>query len=244
MFSAATTRSEAMDRVISPVAFISTDFDEKFGIPRQSCLVKESEGVIHFVGKYNDKAAIKGLEDFSHLWLLWDFSESPAGQSLTVCPPRLGGKVKKGVFATRSPYRPNGIGLSCVKLEKIVYAGDGPELHVSGVDMLDGTPIFDIKPYMPYSDCFPEADGGFGQENSDFRIKVDFPEELLEKIPADKRLAVLHILEQDPRAAYNKESGYVYGLSYAGYDIRFQASEERIVVIDVINKPGDFEKIK
>ena len=243
------------EQVISPVAVIHTDFSEKFGIPRQSTLVPELTGVITFEESFRDRAAIRGIEDYSHLWLLWGFSESKwDGSTLTVHPPRLGGRVKKGVFATRSPFRPNGIGLSCVKLEQVIWdTPQGPQLVVSGIDMLDGTPVYDIKPYMPYSDCIPDAKGGFGQTFHDYRVEVIFPDELIERLPADRREAARHILEQDPRAAYNKAPGYVFGLSYAGYDIRFTAethtcangrTAERLTVCDVIDRNGGFEKIK
>ncbi len=242
-------------QTISSVAVIHTDFSEKFGIPRQSTLVPELTGVITFEESFRDRAVIRGIEDYSHLWLLWGFSESQwDGKTLTVHPPRLGGKVKKGVFATRSPFRPNGIGLSCVKLEQIIEDGpEGPQLIVSGVDMLDGTPIYDIKPYMPYSDCVPDARGSFGQALSDYRVEVIFPDELIKRLPSKQRTAAIHILEQDPRAAYNKSPGYVFGLSFAGYDIRFTAEtvtgangekKDRLVVCDVIDHSEGFEKIK
>lgn len=242
-------------QTISPVAVIHTDFSEKFGIPRQSTLVPELTGVITFEEGFRDRAVIRGIEDYSHLWLLWGFSESQwDGKTLTVHPPRLGGRIKKGVFATRSPFRPNGIGLSCVKLEQIIEDGpEGPQLVVSGIDMLDGTPIFDIKPYMPYSDCMPDAKGSFGQRLSDYRVDVIFPDELIERLPAERRTAAIHILEQDPRAAYNKIPGYVFGLSFAGYDIRFTAEtvtgangekKDRLVVCDVTDHSEGFEKIK
>ena len=244
-----------MERSINPVAYIHTDFPEKFGIPRQSTLVPELTGVITFTKEFQDPAAIRGIEEYSHLWLLWGFSESEwDGKTMTVHPPRLGGKVKKGIFATRSPFRPNGIGLSCVKLEQIIDAGrEGCQLLVSGVDLLDGTPIYDIKPYMPYADDIHDARGGFGQAHKDFKAEVEFPEELLNILPADKRAAAVHLLEQDPRAAYNKAPDYVFGLSFAGYDIRFTAQRcsaadgneyDRLVVCDCIKTDEGFKKIK
>lgn len=240
---------------IRPVAVIHTDFSEKFGIPRQSGLVPGLTGVITFEEGFKDRAAIRGIEEYSHLWLLWGFSKSKwDGSTFTVHPPRLGGKVKKGVFATRSPFRPNGIGMSVVKLESIEFdEKDVPSLVVSGVDMLDGTPIYDIKPYMPYSDCIPDAHGGFGQRLADGEIEVDFPEELLERFPEDKRASALGLLKQDPRAAYNKAPGHIFGLSFAGYDIRFTADtytgsdgelHDRLTVCDVICPGGSFDKIK
>lgn len=239
------------EQVIRPVAYIHTEFSEKFGIPRQSTLVPELTGVITFEDEFKNIAAIRGIEEYSHLWLLWGFSESKwDGKTMTVHPPRLGGRIKKGVFATRSPFRPNGIGLSCVRLEQVITDGeDGPSLLVSGVDMLDGTPIYDIKPYMPYSDSFPDAKGGFGQSHKDYRAEVVFPEELSERLPENIRGAVLHLLEQDPRAAYNKNPGYVFGFSYGGYDIRFterEQSENGVVleVTDVVPRDDSFEKVK
>ena len=235
------------EHVIRPVAVIHTDFKEKFGIPRQSTLVPELTGVITFEKRYRTYAAINGIEEYSHLWLLWGFSKSVRDEGpLTVCPPRLGGKVKRGVFATRSPYRPNSIGLSCVKLEQVIPDGDnGPILIVSGIDMLDGTPIYDIKPYMPYSDSFPEADGGFGQRHKDLHIDVIFPKELLDMLPEDKQLAALHLLQQDPRAAYNKEPGFVFGMEFAGFDIRFTADNDCLTVCEVIRSDSDgFSKVK
>ncbi len=246
MFSDATIRSEKMTE-IRPVAKIYTDFTEKFGIPRQSLLVPELTGLIVFEDKYKNPAGIRGIEEFSHLWLLWNFSEAKKeNESLTVFPPRLGGKEKRGVFATRSPYRPNGIGLSCVRLEKVIHLESGEvQLLVSGADMLNETPIYDIKPYMPYSDSFPEARGGFGERYKDYRIKVVFPDEYLNILPAEKRTAAVHILEQDPRAAYNKDEGYVYGLSFAGFDIRFTADDEKIVVCDCIKiDPEGYKNVK
>lgn len=235
-----------MNNKITPVAFIHTDFSEKFGIPRQSGLVPELAGVITFEGRYRDPAAIRGIEEYSHLWIIWGFSESEKEDPpLTVHPPRLGGKVKKGVFATRSPFRPNSLGLSVVKVENITIDPElGPVITVSGVDMLDGSPVYDIKPYMPYSDSIPDAKGGTGNGRRDLHIEVDFPEELLEKLPADKRLAAVHVLEEDPRAAYNKEPGYIFGLKFAGYDIRFTATEGRLIVCDVVPDDDNFRKIK
>jgi len=232
---------------ITPVAYIRTGFKEKFGIPRQAGLVPELKGVITFTDKYKDPAAIRGIEEYSHIWLLWGFSEairSGENAPLTVHPPRLGGKVKKGVFASRSPFRPNSIGMSVVKVEEITYGSGGPEITVSGVDMLDGTPIYDIKPYMPYSDSIPNARGGVGNGRKDLHIEVDFPKEHLEKLPEEYRLAAIHLLEEDPRAAYNKEPGYIFGMSFAGYDIRFTASEDKLSVCDVVCEDDKPENVK
>ncbi len=209
-------------------------------------LVPGAEGQIVFEAEYRNPDAIKGLEENSHIWLVWGFSEAfREREALTVHPPRLGGKVKKGVFATRAPYRPNSLGLSCVKLVGITIDEKlGPVITVSGVDMLDGTPIYDIKPYMPYTDSFPEATANFGQNHSRDQITVDFPEELLNILPAEHRNAARMLLEQDPRAAYNKEPGYIYGLNYAGYDIRFTADDECIKVCDVTKADEDLKKVK
>ncbi|MBO4290345.1 MAG: tRNA (N6-threonylcarbamoyladenosine(37)-N6)-methyltransferase TrmO, partial [Lachnospiraceae bacterium] len=190
-------------RKLQVIARIHTDFSSKFGVPRQSGLVEELRGEIIFEPAFRQKESLMGLEEYSHLWLLWDFSEvRRENWSATVCPPRLGGKEKRGVFATRSPFRPNPIGLSCVKLEEILYDGEqGPRLIVSGADLMNGTPIYDIKPYLPYADSKPDARGGFGQEHKEERIEVVFPEHLLEKVPSGKREALLGVLAQDPRAA-------------------------------------------
>ena len=229
------------------IARIHTEFGSKFGIPRQSGLVPTLRGEICFEPAYRDPAAIKGIEEFSHLWLIWEFSESKKENvSLTVIPPRLGGKVHKGVFATRSPFRPNPIGLSCVRLEEIRFDEKrGPILVVSGADLLDKTPIFDIKPYLPYADSHPDAKGSFGEEHKDDQIKVIFPEELLEKLPEDIRQAAVDVLSQDPRAAYNKKPEYIYGMLFAGYDIRFTVKEDVLSVCDVVDTAGqDYMKVK
>lgn len=236
-----------MENMLQKIAVIYTDFPEKFGIPRQSGLVGELQGRIVFEPLFRTPEALMGIEEFSHLWLLWGFSEeNREGFKPTVYPPRLGGKEKKGVFATRSPFRPNKIGLSCVKLEKVIFEGtEGPELLVSGIDMLSGTPIYDIKPYLPYTDAHPEAAGGFGEQHSRDSVEVIFPEELIRKLPEDKRDAVKKLLEQDPRAAYQKEPGYLYGMSFAGFDIRFEAEVGQIFVKDVINRQeGRYQKVK
>lgn len=228
------------------IARIHTDFPSKFGIPRQSGLVSELVGEIVFEPEFRRPEALIGIEEFSHLWLLWEFSAAKRENwSATVYPPRLGGKEKRGVFATRSPFRPNPIGLSCVKLVKVIMEGeDAPRLVVSGVDLMDGTPIYDIKPYLPYADAHPEAMGGFGQAHKEDGIKVVFPEELIRILPKEKQTAALRVLEQDPRAAYNKQPDYVYGMEFAGYDIRFTVCEEILTVCDVIAAKGDWEKVK
>ena len=229
------------------IARIHTDFATKFGIPRQSGLVSELMGEIVFEPKYRQKEALMGIEEYSHLWLLWEFSEAKREHwSATVCPPRLGGKVRKGVFATRSPFRPNSIGLSCVRLERVEEdENKGLKLIVSGADLMDGTPIFDIKPYLPYCDAHPGALGSFGQEHKDERITVEFPKELLERLPKEKQNAALEVLRQDPRAAYQKQPDYVYGMDFAGYDIRFRVRENVLRVVDVV-KTNDlgFRRVK
>ena len=229
------------------IARIHTDFSSKFGIPRQSGLVRELKGEIVFEPEYRRAEALLGIEEFSHLWLLWEFSEARREDwSATVCPPRLGGREKRGVFATRSPFRPNPIGLSCVRLEQVIREGeDAPKLIVSGADLMDGTPIYDIKPYLPYADAHPEAAGGFGEAHREDGIEVVFPGELLERLPEEKREAALHVLQQDPRAAYNKQPDYVYGMAFAGYDIRFRVADDVLTVCDVIETmDGEREKIK
>lgn len=231
-------------RTLKVIARIHTDFPTKFGIPRQSGLVEELVGEITFEPTYRQPEALMGLEEYSHLWLLWDFSRvQREGWTATVHPPRLGGKEKRGVFATRSPFRPNPIGLSCVKLLKVITEGeDAPRLLVAGADLMDGTPIYDIKPYLPYADCIVDARGGFGEAHKKDQIQVDFPEELLERIPEDKREAAMAVLSQDPRAAYHKQEDYVYGMSFAGWDLRFTVADEVLKVVDVV--PMGTENVK
>ncbi|HRG03974.1 MAG TPA: tRNA (N6-threonylcarbamoyladenosine(37)-N6)-methyltransferase TrmO, partial [Paludibacteraceae bacterium] len=202
------------------IARIRTDFPTKFGIPRQSGLVKELQGRIVFEPEYRNPEAVRGLEDFSHVWLIWEFSESKRdGWSPTVRPPKLGGNIRKGVFATRSPFRPNPIGLSAVKLEKVdIHPELGPVLHVSGADLMDGTPIYDIKPYIPYADCIPDAKGGFTRETDNSLLEVIFPENLLEIIPFEKQKAVMQILAFDPRPSYQEDDERIYGVEFAGFD--------------------------
>lgn len=236
-----------MNENLVVVAKIHTDFPEKFGIPRQSGLVPSLKGEIRFEGMFRNPDAVRGIEEYSHLWLLWGFTEAKKeGMNLTVAPPRLGGKERKGVFATRSPFRPNSIGLSSVKLEKVRYEENGePVLVVSGADLLDGTPIYDIKPYLPYTDSHPEALGSFGQEHQKDRIEVVFPEELKQRLPEDLQETVQEVLEQDPRAAYNKKPDYVYGLNYGGFDIRFVAENGRLIVRDVVDtRARNWERVK
>ena len=236
-----------MSKELQVIAKIYTEFTDKFGIPRQSGLVPSLQGEIVFEPQFRSMDAVRGLEEFSHIWLIWEFSEAKKeGYALTVTPPRLGGKVRKGVFATRAPFRPNSMGLSSVKLEKIYFDEKrGPVLVVSGADLLDGTPIYDIKPYLPYTDSHPEAKGSFGEAHKADEIEVVFPTEYLEKLPEDTRRKVIDVLKQDPRAAYNKKPDYVYGMSFAGYDIRFTVEADVLYVKDVVKViENTYQKVK
>lgn len=218
------------------IARIHTDFSTKFGIPRQSGMVDALKGTIQFEPSYRNSEALRGLEAYTHLWLIWEFSASAGREwSPTVRPPRLGGNRRMGVFATRSPYRPNPIGLSSVQLDRIEWHSvEGPLLHVSGIDMMDGTPIYDIKPYIAYSDAHPHAAGGFTDTTAMRLLQVDFPGELLTRIRHEKRAALLATLTNDPRPSYQDDSTRVYGLSFAGYDVRFRVAADRLTVVDVI----------
>lgn len=206
---------------LRPIAHIHTEFPEKFGIPRQSGLVEGLRAVVEFELPYRAPEAFRGLEGYSHLWLLWQFTQSK-GWSPTVRPPRLGGNQRMGVFATRSPFRPNPLGLSCVKLEQVDFqAPNGPLLVVGGADLLDGTPIFDVKPYVPLADCHPEAAGGFSDEHRADGLQVECPAGLLEVVPPQKRQALLGVLAQDPRPSYQQDPQRVYGMGFAGLEVRF-----------------------
>ena len=220
------------------IGHIETDFKEKFGIPRQSGLVKESRGRILFEKEYNVPEAFRGLEDFSHIWVLWQFSKAVREDwSPTVRPPLLGGNKRMGVFATRSPFRPNSIGLSTLKLEAVEFsASEGVILHVSGVDLLDGTPIYDIKPYLPYADSIPDAVGGFTENLEERRLDVEFPTELFEKVAEEKRKALEAVLAADPRPSYQDEPERVYGMSFADYEVKFRVEGEMLKVISVEQK--------
>lgn len=222
---------------LKTIATIHTDFPSKFGIPRQGGLVEALKATVTFEPEYRDATALRGLEGYSHLWLIWLFSESVMdGFSPTVKPPRLGGNRRMGVFATRSPFRPNPLGLTCVKLEGIELSGpQGPLLRVAGADLMDGTPIFDIKPYIPYADCHPEATGGFADGIRYERLDVDFPEALLDEIPPDKRRALIEVLAQDPRPGYRHgEASRRYGVAFAGYDVRFTVEGNALTVVEVV----------
>ncbi len=218
------------------IAHIRSDFSTKFGIPRQSGLVNELTATIIFESEYRNADALRGLEGFSHLWLIWEFSEAKRETwSPTVRPPRLGGNTRLGVFATRSPFRPNPVALSCVRLLEIRQTeSDGTVLIVSGADLMDGTPIYDIKPYIPYADAHPEATGGFTTDANDFLLTVDFPQELLKKVPMDRQDALLAVLAHDPRPSYQNDPDRVYGMEFAGHDIRFTVKEKLLSVIEVL----------
>lgn len=220
------------------IAYIRTDFPEKFGIPRQSGLVEELTGTIVFEPEYRDPRALKGLEDYDYLWLLWAFEgTNPDKWNPTVRPPRLGGNTHMGVFATRSPFRPNPIGLSCVHLDGVENTKEyGTVIHVSGIDMRDKTPIYDIKPYLSYVDAHPQARSGFGAEHQKDGIEVVFPEELLQHIPKDKRQALQQVLRQDPRPAYQNDSNRRYGIAFDHYDIRFYVKNNCLYVCRIYDR--------
>ena len=216
------------------IARIHSDFPTKFGIPRQSALVPELKSRIVFEPEYRDENALRGIEQFTHLWLIWNFSESK-GWSPTVRPPRLGGNTRLGVFATRSPFRPNPIGLSVVRLEGVERDPKlGPVLIVSCADLMDGTPILDVKPYIPYADSHPEASGGFTEQTVSHHLDVDFPEELLQRVPPDKRAALTGVLAQDPRPSYQDDPARIYGFPFAGMEVRFRVEGEQLTVVDIL----------
>lgn len=214
------------------IAHIRSDFAEKFGIPRQSGLVEELKATIVFEPEYRNPDALRGLDGFSHLWLIWQFSKAVRqAWSPTVRPPRLGGNERMGVFATRSPFRPNPIGLSCVKLDGVALHPElGPVIHVAGADLLDGTPIYDIKPYLPYADCKPDAVGGFASVPKEASLQVSCPEELLLQLPSDRRKALLGVLAQDPRPSYQDDPEREYGMAFAGYNVRFTVNADTLTV--------------
>lgn len=223
---------------IKPIAHISTDFPTKFGLPRQSGLVGALRGKIVFEPEYRQPEALRGLEEFSHIWLIWDFSQSHNERwSATVRPPRLGGNERVGVFASRSPFRPNNLGLSSVRIDSIEASeNEGPVIYVSGIDMLDGTPIYDIKPYIPVADCHEDAKQGFTARTRAYSLKVEFPPELLELIPEEKRDAILGALAQDPRPGYEADPLRRYGVEFAGFDIRFHVENGILGVCEVVRR--------
>ncbi len=221
---------------MTPIAHIRSDFSEKFGIPRQSGLVEELTAAIVFEPPYRIPEALRGIEGFSHLWLIWEFSQARReGWSPTVRPPRLGGNKRLGVFATRSPFRPNPLGLSCVRLVEVKQDRNlGPVLTVAGADLLDGTPIYDIKPYLPYADCKPDAVGGFAAQPKEASLEVDCPQKLLEAVPEDKRAALLAVLAQDPRPQYQDDPGRVYGMVFAGAEVKFRVEGDVLTVVEIM----------
>ena len=225
-----------MEHTMQVIARIRSEFPTKFGIPRQSGLVPETRATIVFEPEYRSADALRGIEGFSHLWLIWEFSEAIRKDwSPTVRPPRLGGNTRLGVFATRSPFRPNPIGLSCVRLEEVRKTGhEGTVLLVSGADLMDGTPIFDIKPYLPYADAHPEAAGGFTTDAGDFLLEVVLPPELEAKVPQEHRAALRGVLSHDPRPSYQGDPGRVYGMRFAQLDVRFRVEEKTLTVTDIL----------
>ena len=219
---------------VQPIAYIHTDFKEKFGIPRQSGRVPSLTAKIVFAPEFRNADALREIEEFSHLWLLFDFSLAHKKEwSPTVRPPRLGGNKRVGVFASRSPFRPNPIGLSCVKLVRVEStANEGTVLIVSGADLLDGTPILDIKPYLPFADCIPNATAGYAGEHQHDGVEVVFPAELLQKIPLEKQAGLLDCLKDDPRPSYQDE-GRVYGMKFADFDVKFTVESGILTVTEV-----------
>ncbi len=218
------------------IAHIHTAFPTKFGIPRQSGIIASLQGKIVFEPEYRIPEAVRGLEDFSHIWLLWEFSEAVRDSwSPTVRPPRLGGNVRKGVFATRSPFRPNPIGLSSVRLEKIDLDPNlGPVLYVSGVDLMDGTPIYDIKPYIAYTDSHPEAVSGFASTPAEYLLDVDFPEVLLQQVAETQRESLIDVLAHDPRPQYQDDPKRVYGMEFGGMEVKFKVDGMLLTVVEVL----------
>lgn len=218
------------------IARIHSDFPTKFGVPRQSGLVESLQAAVVFEPEYRSADAVRGLDAFSHIWLIWEFSESKRDTwSPTVRPPRLGGNVRMGVFATRSPFRPNPIGLSCVRLERVeLHPELGPVLHVSGADLMDGTPIYDIKPYIPYADSHPDASAGFTGQVDMQPLRVEIPPTLLGLLPPDKREALTGVLAQDPRPRYQTSPERVYGLEFAGFDVRFTVDGGTLTVREIL----------
>ena len=217
------------------IAHIRNDFPTKFGLPRQSGLTDSLESYLLFEPEYRNPDALRGIEGYSHLWLIWQFHLAERAEwSPTVRPPRLGGNKRMGVFATRAPYRPNPIGLSCVRLLGVEHDPHlGPILRIAGADMVDGTPIFDIKPYLPYVDCHPEATGGFAHEVMGHQLQVIIPDELMKKIPAEKRDSLRSILSQDPRPGYQQDPERIYGFPYGNMEIRFSVREDILTVCQV-----------
>ena len=217
------------------IARIHTDFPTKFGIPRQSGIIASLQSRIVFEPEYRNAEAVRGLEEFSHIWLIWEFSEAIRDEwSPTVRPPRLGGNLRKGVFATRSPFRPNPIGLSSMKLEKIeIDPKLGPVLHISGADLMDGTPIYDIKPYIAYTDSHPDAISGFASKPAEYLLEIDLSEDLLEKIPTDLRKSLIEVLAHDPRPQYHDDPERIYGMRFGSMEVKFKVDGDRLVVLQI-----------
>ncbi len=224
--------------VLDPIAYIRTDFHAKFGIPRQSGLA-DTKAEIIFEPEYRCRDALRGIEEYTHIWLLWGFSENIGKKwSPTVRPPRLGGNCRRGVFATRSPFRPNPVGLSSVVLERIEdHREMGCILHVRGADLLDGTPIYDIKPYLPYADCHADASGGFADRVREYSLKVVIPEIWMDKVREEQKEVLIQILSQDPRPSYQEDSERIYGMEYAGLEIRFQVKGDVLTVCEIGTAP-------
>ncbi len=216
------------------IAKVRSGFPSKFGIPRQSGLVKSLPAQIIFEPEFRNPDAIRGLEGFSHLWLIWKFSEAGESNALTVRPPRLGGNTRLGVFATRSPFRPNPIGLSCVKIAGIEHTENhGTVINILGADLMDGTPIYDIKPYLPHSDCVPDAVGGFSDEVKNYSLKVEMPAEIKERFDRQFVETVTEILKGDPRPSYHHDPERIYGFPYGGYEIKFRVEDDLLTVVDI-----------
>lgn len=224
--------------VLRPIAHVHSEFPGKFGIPRQSGVVPELRSELIFTPEFRNPDALRGIEGFDRLWLIWEFSANRrASWSPTVRPPRLGGNTRLGVFATRSPFRPNPIGLSCVRLERVDLTDQrGPVLHVAGADLMDGTPIYDIKPYIPYADCHPEATEGFTGQVEMQALTVEIPPEQLSRFPVEKRDALVGVLAQDPRPRYQADASRVYGLEFGGYEVKFTVSDQILTVTDIAKK--------
>ncbi len=224
-----------MGQEIHVIARIRTDFPTKFGIPRQSGLIEDLKAEIIFEPEYRNPDALRGIEEFSHVWLLWEFSEAVRNNwSPTVRPPRLGGNKRVGVFATRSPFRPNAVGLSCVRLERVeLHTERGPVLHVSGADLMNGTPIYDIKPYLPFVDSHPEATGGFTDHTKEYALEVVISDEILQNVAAEKQDALKAVLAHDPRPSYQNDPDRVYGMEFAGYEVKFRVEDGVLYVMQV-----------
>ena len=224
-----------MNYQFRPIAYIHSDFPDKFGIPRQSGLAQSLKSPLIFEPDFRFPDAFRGLEDYSHIWLIWGFSENKHSRwTPTVRPPRLGGNTRKGVFATRSPFRPNPVGLSSVKLDKIEFTKEhGPVLHISGADLMNGTPIFDIKPYLPYVDSHPDALNGFANSIKDYALHVTDPHEMLSYVPIEKRSAIIEILSQDPRPSYQEDPKRIYGLRFSDYEIKFRVEKNILYILSI-----------